>query len=611
MNAKAFWRAIHPRRQRRAWTAVSVLAVVIALLIVGNTARTSAGDVNVLYNGDFEDGFVSTPGCGVVGQSWGCFTNDGGANYGFYDEQWGSVIASGAHSQLIEINTRGRFEGDTDRMAGIYQTVKVVPHAHYTFSLKGMIRTTELDGDPWRYRVEVGWVQGVAKDYRQVVSWQDVGWDTYYPREEPGSFSHFATGIGTTGDYVTVFVRVVKKWGVPEMELDVNLDAIALTGPPVYSYHPPTSTPVIHPIATPVYHPAVPPVAVHPTAPSVTSCSGYELISNGGFESGFYQAANGMVGSYWGAFTNGGAANYGFYDEQWERVVASGWHGQLIEINTKGISQGDRDRVAGLYQVIGGLTPGKSYELSVTGLLRGTGGGDDPYRFEAHWGYTTGRSSVWQAVTNWQGLDLGPIYVREDPGALKTATLQFVAPSHEITIFIRGLMKWGVPETELDLNLDNISLRHCTTTVTHPVYPPVHPPVAPHPPATCVYVVKPGDTLAHIAAKYDISTQTLASANQISNPNLIFVGQVLKVPSCGGAVAPVYPPVHLPVQPPVHPPVSKPQPPVTGVVYYTVKAGDNLSVIAAHYGVDLHHLARVNGIVNVNHIYVGQMLVIP
>ena len=40
--------------------------------------------------------------------------------------------------------------------------------------------------------------------------------------------------------------------------------------------------------------------------------------------------------SGWQCFTNGGAANYGFYDDQWERTVAEGRHSQLIEVNTKG-----------------------------------------------------------------------------------------------------------------------------------------------------------------------------------------------------------------------------------------------------------------------------------
>ena len=44
------------------------------------------------------------------------------------------------------------------------------------------------------------------------------------------------------------------------------------------------------------------------------------------------------------------------------------------------------------------------------------------------------------------------------------------------------------------------------------------------------YVVKPGDTLFGIAAKYGTSYQKLASINGIPNPNLIHVGQTIKLP---------------------------------------------------------------------------------
>jgi LysM repeat protein len=44
------------------------------------------------------------------------------------------------------------------------------------------------------------------------------------------------------------------------------------------------------------------------------------------------------------------------------------------------------------------------------------------------------------------------------------------------------------------------------------------------------YVVQPGDTLYSIAVRYDTTVQALMVANNLSNPNLIYVGQTLKVP---------------------------------------------------------------------------------
>jgi len=44
------------------------------------------------------------------------------------------------------------------------------------------------------------------------------------------------------------------------------------------------------------------------------------------------------------------------------------------------------------------------------------------------------------------------------------------------------------------------------------------------------YVVQPGDTLYSIAVRHDTTVQALVVANNLSNPNLIYVGQILKVP---------------------------------------------------------------------------------
>ena len=45
-----------------------------------------------------------------------------------------------------------------------------------------------------------------------------------------------------------------------------------------------------------------------------------------------------------------------------------------------------------------------------------------------------------------------------------------------------------------------------------------------------VYTVKPGDTLSGIAKKYGTTYQALAKYNKISNPNIINIGQKIKIP---------------------------------------------------------------------------------
>ena len=49
-------------------------------------------------------------------------------------------------------------------------------------------------------------------------------------------------------------------------------------------------------------------------------------------------------------------------------------------------------------------------------------------------------------------------------------------------------------------------------------------------PSTSAYTVKQGDTLSAIARKYNTTYQVLAEYNRISNPNLIYPGQVIRIP---------------------------------------------------------------------------------
>jgi len=104
-------------------------------------------------------------------------------------------------------------------------------------------------------------------------------------------------------------------------------------------------------------------------------------------------------------------------------------------------------------------------------------------------------------------------------------------------------------------------------------------PVNPPPPGT--YVVQPGDTMSGIAKKLGVSLGALEAANpQITDPNKIFPGQVLTVPS--------------------------------NVVTYVVQPGDTLSAIAANFGVSLSALEAANPqIPDPNKIFPGQLITIP
>ena len=90
------------------------------------------------------------------------------------------------------------------------------------------------------------------------------------------------------------------------------------------------------------------------------------------------------------------------------------------------------------------------------------------------------------------------------------------------------------------------------------------------------YYVQAGDTLSGIAAKFGTTISALVSANNISNPNIIFVGQKIYIGGHSNA--------------------------------YTVQSGDNLSSIASKFGTTWQALASKNHVANPNVIYVGQTI---
>ena len=118
------------------------------------------------------------------------------------------------------------------------------------------------------------------------------------------------------------------------------------------------------------------------------------------------------------------------------------------------------------------------------------------------------------------------------------------------------------------------------------VFPP--PPACPN---GFIYTVQPGDTLFLIAQRFGVTLQALIAANpQIPNPNVIFPGQQICVPTG------VFPP------PPACP---------NGFIY-TVQPGDTLFLIAQRFGVTLQALIAANPqIPNPNVIFPGQQICVP
>lgn len=98
------------------------------------------------------------------------------------------------------------------------------------------------------------------------------------------------------------------------------------------------------------------------------------------------------------------------------------------------------------------------------------------------------------------------------------------------------------------------------------------------------YTVKAGDTLFRIAAQFNTTVEAIARANNIVNPHLIFPGQVLTIP--GGTGQP-------------------------DAQFYTVQPGDTLTGIALRFGTTVQAIVMANNLPNPNFIFVGQVLRIP
>lgn len=105
------------------------------------------------------------------------------------------------------------------------------------------------------------------------------------------------------------------------------------------------------------------------------------------------------------------------------------------------------------------------------------------------------------------------------------------------------------------------------------------------------YTVQVGDTLSKVALQYNQTVAALAAYNNLNNPNLILVGQQLRIPLSDDAT---------PVQ-------NTP----SANTSYTVQPGDTLFTIAQQLGVRMNRLVEVNNIVNVDVLAVGQVLTIP
>lgn len=105
--------------------------------------------------------------------------------------------------------------------------------------------------------------------------------------------------------------------------------------------------------------------------------------------------------------------------------------------------------------------------------------------------------------------------------------------------------------------------------------------------APTTYVIRAGDTLSRIAARFGISWQELARANGLSENDILAVGSTLVVPQATGAASGTPARTHI------------------------VANGDTIIAIAQRYGVDWRELLRINGLSETSLLRVGQTIRLP
>ncbi|NLF75628.1 MAG: LysM peptidoglycan-binding domain-containing protein [Chloroflexi bacterium] len=125
------------------------------------------------------------------------------------------------------------------------------------------------------------------------------------------------------------------------------------------------------------------------------------------------------------------------------------------------------------------------------------------------------------------------------------------------------------------------------------------------------HTVQAGENLYRISLRYGTTVTALSQANGITNPNMVYVGQVLIIPTT--AVPPVATPMPttLPGTPAVTPAPTATTPASTAEIVHVVQVGENLHRIALKYNTTSAAIASHNAIANPNLIYVGQSLRIP
>ncbi len=106
------------------------------------------------------------------------------------------------------------------------------------------------------------------------------------------------------------------------------------------------------------------------------------------------------------------------------------------------------------------------------------------------------------------------------------------------------------------------------------------PPVAPARSDFVPHEIQPGEVLWQVAERFELRPETILWTNDLDDPDLLLVGQTLRIPPTDGLL-------------------------------YTVQPGDSLAGVANRYGVDLSAIVGVNKLTDVDALHVGADIFLP
>jgi len=246
-----------------------------------------------------------------------------------------------------------------------------------------------------------------------------------------------------------------------------------------------------------------------------------------------------------------------------------------------------RNQNAGLYQVVTGLKPGATVQLSAYAhswscdSMDGDNGWatscGDPWNMSLQVGIEPhGLADPFASSIIWSPEQYAPdVYQFIGP-----ATAQ-VGASGSVVVYLRAMTKWPVRQN--DAYWDDVALVYATpqaaatstpqpplATATVGALPTATAGPSPTPRATptprsdgaLVHVVEPGDTLSGIAQMYGVEVDEIRQLNagSIGDGDLIIVGQELVISAPTPTPSPAPPPTSTPTSTPTSAPTSTPTP---------------------------------------------------